>query len=70
MHFVLELTLLYQGEYLEGMQTGQGYMAWGDGRVYRGAWVQSKCTGFGILTHADGRRYEGYYLKDCVCVCV
>jgi hypothetical protein len=52
------------GEYLEGMQTGQGYMAWGDGRVYRGAWVQSKCTGFGILTHADGRRYEGYYLKD------
>lgn len=46
------------------MQTGQGYMAWGDGRVYRGAWVQSKCTGFGILTHADGRRYEGYYLKD------
>ena len=55
---------MFAGEYLEGMQTGQGYMAWGDGRVYRGAWVQSKCTGFGILTHADGRRYEGYYLKD------
>ena len=54
----------YEGEYVDGRQTGHGSMLWSDGRQYDGEWLEDRCHGRGVLTHKNGNRYEGEYKLD------
>ena len=48
----------YEGEWVDDMMTGRGFMVWADGRRYDGEWFENRCNGRGVLTYKDGRRYE------------
>ena len=48
----------YEGEWVDDMMTGRGFMVWADGRRYDGEWYENRCNGRGVLTYKDGRRYE------------
>lgn len=54
----------YEGEWVDDMMTGRGFMVWADGRRYDGEWYENRCNGRGVLTYKDGRRYEGEYKLD------
>eukprot|EP00286_Rhodomonas_abbreviata_P022833 CAMPEP_0181311304 /NCGR_PEP_ID=MMETSP1101-20121128/13061_1 /TAXON_ID=46948 /ORGANISM="Rhodomonas abbreviata, Strain Caron Lab Isolate" /LENGTH=619 /DNA_ID=CAMNT_0023418017 /DNA_START=316 /DNA_END=2176 /DNA_ORIENTATION=- len=54
----------YEGEWVDDMMTGRGFMVWADGRRYDGEWYENRCNGRGVLTYKDGRRYEGEYKMD------
>jgi len=54
----------YEGEWVDDMMTGRGFMVWADGRRYDGEWFENRCNGRGVLTYKDGRRYEGEYKLD------
>ncbi len=53
-----DLMCRYEGEWVDDMMTGRGYMVWADGRRYDGEWFENRCNGRGVLTYKDGRRYE------------
>ena len=48
----------YEGEWVDDMMTGRGFMIWADGRRYDGEWLENRCNGRGVLTYKNGRRYE------------
>mmetsp|Transcript_60637 Transcript_60637/g.126999 ORF Transcript_60637/g.126999 Transcript_60637/m.126999 type:complete len:120 (-) Transcript_60637:998-1357(-) len=54
----------YEGEWVDDMMTGRGFMIWADGRRYDGEWLENRCNGRGVLTYKNGRRYEGEYKLD------
>jgi hypothetical protein len=54
----LSLCYRYEGEWVEDMMTGRGFMIWADGRRYDGEWLENRCNGRGVLTYKNGRRYE------------
>jgi hypothetical protein len=39
----------YEGEWVDDMMTGRGYMVWADGRRYDGEWFENRCNGRGLL---------------------
>jgi hypothetical protein len=55
---LLDMHRRYEGEWVDDMMTGRGYMVWADGRRYDGEWFENRCNGRGVLTYKDGRRYE------------
>ena len=52
------LSYRYEGEWVDDMMTGRGFMIWADGRRYDGEWLENRCNGRGVLTYKNGRRYE------------
>lgn len=52
------VSVRYEGEWVDDMMTGRGFMVWADGRRYDGEWYENRCNGRGVLTYKDGRRYE------------
>ena len=57
-HTVPLILSRYEGEWVDDMMTGRGFMVWADGRRYDGEWFENRCNGRGVLTYKDGRRYE------------
>ncbi|TVQ25527.1 MAG: hypothetical protein EA382_06810 [Spirochaetaceae bacterium] len=57
--FILENGSRYEGEFLEGIRTGQGKLIWADGREYTGEFMDNQPHGSGVLIQPDGSRYEG-----------
>ena len=56
--FTFEYWYRYEGEWVDDMMTGRGFMIWADGRRYDGEWLENRCNGRGVLTYKNGRRYE------------
>lgn len=58
---------IYEGDYVEGKQTGKGKYTWAkSGEVYEGDWVDGKFHGTGRLTYRDKRVYEGDWTNDAL----
>ena len=50
---------MYEGEWRDGKQNGNGTFTWADGNRYEGAWKDNHMHGQGTWTAAGGDRYEG-----------
>lgn len=51
--------VVYDGQFVDGKQTGQGILRWANGNVYQGNWLNGNRHGSGILTWPNGNRYDG-----------
>ena len=49
----------YQGNWVNGVKTGEGALIMGDGGYYQGAFVEGEMTGKGKRVWADGSYFEG-----------
>jgi hypothetical protein len=54
----------YEGDWIHGVQQGQGIFRFPSGNVYRGGVVDGYKIGHGRLTYADGTYFEGEFIKD------
>ena len=45
---------IYNGQWVNGCQSGNGEERYDDGAVYLGEFVNGKRQGWGTLTHANG----------------
>ena len=52
---------IYEGEFLNGKQHGQGTYRLPNGYVYEGAWQEGKIEGKGKAKYPDGAVYEGEF---------
>ena len=55
----------YEGEFRDGLHSGQGVKTWANGSRYEGAWANNKLNGFGTVTYLDGRLYQGTWTNGC-----
>ena len=53
----------YVGEFINGVENGQGKQTYPDGRVYEGEWKANMYHGQGAYTLADGTKQTGEF-KD------
>ena len=51
----------YEGDWVDGIRTGNGVMIWKNGARLEGGWKNGKSSGYGIENYANGDRYEGNY---------
>ena len=54
----------YEGEYLDGIQNGEGKFTWSDGAVYIGEYKDGYMHGKGTLTEVDGSIQQGVWKED------
>ena len=52
----------YEGDWVNGNQSGFGIMIWNDGTKYDGQWVNGNQSGFGIMIWNDGTKYDGQWV--------
>lgn len=52
----------YRGHYKDGLLSGQGEIAYSDGRKYRGEFAHGEFHGTGRFEMADGQVYEGQFV--------
>ena len=52
---------IYEGEFLNGKQHGQGIYRLPNGYIYEGSWVDGKIEGKGKAEYPDGAIYEGEF---------
>ena len=55
---------VYEGEWVDGVQTGQGTMTYENGDVYEGEWANGIQTGQGTMKHNNGDVYEGEWAES------
>ncbi len=53
---------VYEGDFVDGKQTGKGRYTFANGAVYEGDFVDDKRTGKGRITFANGDVYEGDFV--------
>ena len=53
---------VYEGEFKDGRQHGQGTFRRPDGFQYTGEWVEGRIEGAGVATYPNGSVYEGAFL--------
>ena len=53
---------MYEGEFKDGNQNGQGTLTWTNGDMYEGEFKDGKYDGQGTYTWPDGRKYVGEWL--------
>lgn len=51
----------YNGDWKDGLRSGQGKYTWNNGDVYTGAWLNDKRHGYGEYLWHDGSKYKGNY---------
>lgn len=54
----------YNGNFVNGTQTGKGIMTWKNGASYNGNWKNGKYDGEGIFTYENGDIYNGSWKDD------
>ena len=57
-------TIIYTGEWANGMPEGQGKATYEYGDDYEGEWVNGKHCGQGVMTYYNGDVYEGEWEND------
>jgi hypothetical protein len=57
-------TVIYDGDYVDGLKQGEGIMYYANGEVYTGTFKKELKCGKGILLFADKSQYEGNFLND------
>ena len=53
---------VYEGEFVDGRQQGQGTYRLPNGYEYTGAWVEGRIEGDGRATYPNGSVYEGGFV--------
>lgn len=56
---------IYDGEWKQGVKSGNGMWKGINNESYIGEWKDSKCEGYGVHVWANGDRYEGEW-KGCL----
>ena len=56
---------VFEGEYRDGKEHGQGTLTWHNGDRYEGGWRNGKPHGYGVQTYADGDVYKGIWTHGC-----
>jgi len=54
---------IYEGEFENGKEHGNGTFRWKNGNVYEGEFVESKRHGWGKMVWASGNTYEGQWVE-------
>ena len=54
---------LYTGDWVNGVQSGEGIIEWKNGTRYEGHIENNKAHGYGVFFYLSGGKYEGYF-KD------
>ena len=55
----------YEGEYKDGMQSGQGVFTGADGRRHEGEYKDGDRSGRGVMWLPDERTYDGAWARGC-----
>ncbi|KAI4880512.1 hypothetical protein NFI96_012347 [Prochilodus magdalenae] len=55
----IQILLIHQGSFAEGLMHGHGEYIWADGIKYEGVFVSNALIGHGVYTWLDGSTYEG-----------
>ena len=55
---------VYEGDFINGIFHGNGFMKYANGDVYEGEWKDDERFGKGIMRYANGDVYEGEWKND------
>ena len=53
----------YEGYWLNGLRSGEGYYVWSDGSSYRGNFSLNACDGKGVYVGPDKTVMDGYFVN-------
>jgi hypothetical protein len=53
---------VYEGNWMNGEESGKGKMDWTNGNSYDGFWQNGKKNGFGVMVFGNGKKYEGEFV--------
>lgn len=54
----------YDGNYTDGLRSGNGIFTWVDGTTYTGSWANDKMNGEGTLIYVDGSTITGSFIDN------
>ncbi|CAM9999565.1 unnamed protein product, partial [Chrysoparadoxa australica] len=55
---------VYDGEWADGVFSGEGTLTWANRCSYKGSFVKGKRSGYGQCTFPGGETYKGDWLDD------